>query len=297
MKQLAVLFLGLLISACNSDAKRPAKIGYVSYASGSADVYLMNADGSNIEQITNTDDNNSFPFQIDKETIGFSRFDEDRNQTLHQINIYTKEEQLYEETTIVDGAKWQEESPDGHYVAYVRSTDYRDRDLYIYNTKTKSEKLILSHKDSTAMAYSINHSWSSDSKKLVFMSGVDWYNQVIRYYDVDNDSIVTVTDRGYMNSGLLWTGDDKTLVANLKVRDETLYELYSVNSESGVVTRLTDSINLHPNIASDGKTLVFESQRHGDGDIYTMKADGTELRRITTDSIYEGRAFWFEMDE
>ncbi len=292
------MILGIILTlfACNTDKILPAKIGFVSYATGSADIFLMDADGSNIEQITNTQDNNSFPFQIDEQTIGFTRFDKDRNQSLHQINIYTKEEQPYEEPAIVEGAKWQEESPDGHYVAFVKSTDYRDRDLYLYDKTTKSEKQLLSHTDSIAIAYSINHRWSGDSKKLVFMSGVDWYSQVIRYYDIEKDSIINVTERGYMNSGLLWTGDDKTLIANLKIRDKTLYELYSVDSETGVVRQITDSINLHPNIASDGKTLVFESQRYGDGDIYTMNVDGSELKRITSDSIYEGRAFWFNMN-
>lgn len=271
------------------------KIAYVSYQSGSADIYLMNADGSDIEQITSSEHNNSFPFQIDKETIGFTRFYEDRTSSKFQVNVYSKEVLPLEETAILSGAKWEEASPDDRKVAFVRSTDYSDRELYIYDRETQSERKITSNKDSISLAYSINHSWSSDGSKLLFMSGPDWYNQYIRYYDLKNDSIITVTDRGYMNSGLLWLNDDKTLFANLKIRDKTYYELYTVDLNSGEVKQITKDINLHPSLSSDGQKIIYESQRNGDdGDIYYMNVDGTNEVQVTSTKEYEGRAIWFE---
>ncbi|RNC87081.1 MAG: hypothetical protein ED556_06560 [Winogradskyella sp.] len=296
IRNITLVFIALAVLSCSEQKEPLAKIGYVSYASGSADIYLMDMDGSNVEQITNSSENNSFPFQIDAKTIGFTKMDKDRNQTAYQVNIYTKEEKPYQEQLIVEDGKWQEKSNNGRYVAFVKSNDYRDRELYVYDSEMSTEKQITSHKDSITMAYSINHSWSSDDKKLLFMSGPDWYNQYIRYYDMDKDTIITVTDRGYMNSGLLWANDDM-LVANLKIRDKTLYELYSVELETGKVKQLTDSINLHPNISPNKKTIVFESQRNDDGDIYTMNPDGSNLKRVTTTKGYEGRAFWFQTEE
>ncbi len=272
------------------------KIAFVSYRTGSAEVFLMNSDGTEVEQITNSEENNSFPRQIDKRTLEFTRRDSLGKAEKYQIDIYTKEERPFIEDPVVEGAKWEAESPNGRYVAFVRSTDYRDRELFLLDTKSGEEKRLTSHKDESAAAYSINHSWSRDGKKLVFMSGPDWYNQFIRIYDVETDSISVVTDRGYMNSGLLWLKDNKTLIANLKIRDKTLYELYSVDVATGEVKQITENINLHPNISPDGDWIVFESQRHqNDGEVYIMKPDGSNQVRLTNNPNYNGRCIWFKL--
>ena len=50
------------------------------------------------------------------------------------------------------------------------------------------------------------------------MSGPDWYNQFVRLYDLENDTVRTITERGYMNSGLLWQKDNENLIANIKIK-------------------------------------------------------------------------------
>ncbi len=275
---------------------KDVKIAFVSYRSGSAEIYMMNSDGSEVEQITNSQEDNRFPVQIDKRTLGFSRMDKERKFTKYQIDIYTKEEKLLEENPVLPGAKWEAKSPDGRYIAFIRSTDYRDRELFLYDLKLKKEKQITKKEDSGTSAYSINHSWSPDGKRLVFMSGPDWYNQYIRIYNLEDDTIQTVTKRGYMNSGLVWLKDSKNLIANLKIRDKTLYELYHVAIATGAVTPLTANINLHPNISPDGNWIVFESQRHkNDGEVYIMRPDGSDQIRLTFNDSYNGRCIWFRL--
>jgi TolB protein len=46
--------------------------------------------------------------------------------------------------------------------------------------------------------------------------------------------------------------------------------------------------DFNPAWSPDGSTIAFASDRHGSYDLYTMRADGTGLRRITTTSnIYQ----------
>ncbi len=270
------------------------KIAFVSYRTGTAEVYLMKSDGSDVEQITDSPENNSFPYQIDQRTIGFTRMDSLRNSTSFQIDIFTKEERPLDTEPIRQCAKWEVPGPDSTYYAFIRSTDYRDRELFTFNTVTGREKQITSREEADFKAYSINHSWSPDGKRLAFMSGPNWFNQFIRMYDVDGDSVYAVTDRGYMNSGLKWLRDGETLIANLKVRDENLYEIYRVDINSGTLKALTTGINLHPDVSPDGEWIVFESQRHGnDGEVYVMRKDGSEQVRLTRGQSYSGRAVWF----
>src|SRR5687767_4987802 len=40
-------------------------------------------------------------------------------------------------------------------------------------------------------------------------------------------------------------------------------------------------VNINPSWSPDGRRLVFESSRHGNGELYVITADGTGERRLT----------------
>ena len=53
------------------------------------------------------------------------------------------------------------------------------------------------------------------------------------------------------------------------------------SAETGELKRLTNVIDSYPQLSKDGKMLVFQSNRSGAMQIYTSKADGSEVRQIT----------------
>ncbi len=57
---------------------------------------------------------------------------------------------------------------------------------------------------------------------------------------------------------------------------------------------LTDApgYNAESTISRDGKKIVFTSTRNGDLDIYTMNADGTDVKQLTHELGYDGGPFW-----
>lgn len=293
----SALFFCFLFShlAAQVPVLEDVKIAFVSYRSGSAEIYLMNSDGSGVEQLTDSPEDNRFPVQLDFRTLGFTRIDSQQNVTEHQIDIYTREEQLQVLDPVVPGAEWEATDSSGRYTAYFKRIQ-RVNELFIYDHLEKYERQVTRNLREGILAHSVNHTWSANGRFIAFMSGPDWYNQFIRVYDLETDSIRVVTERGYMNSGLLWLTDNATLIANLKVRDETLYDLYQVEVASGAVRQITDGINLHPNISPDGQWIVFESQRHGsDGEVYVMRPDGSQQTRLTDNPNYNGRCIWFRL--
>ena len=75
------------------------------------------------------------------------------------------------------------------------------------------------------------------------------------------------------------------------------YDIYRANPDGSGLTRLTDNpkYDAEPIIASDGKSIVFGSQRDGDFDIYRMDADGSNVKRLTDTVGYDGGP-WFSPD-
>ena len=48
----------------------------------------------------------------------------------------------------------------------------------------------------------------------------------------------------------------------------------------------------NPTVSPDGRLIAFVSDRASTGDFYVMNADGSDVRRLTTDGGHKGRAYW-----
>ncbi len=48
----------------------------------------------------------------------------------------------------------------------------------------------------------------------------------------------------------------------------------------------------NPTVSPDGRQITFVSDRAGTGEVYVMDADGSGLRRLTSDGGHRGRAYW-----
>ncbi len=87
------------------------------------------------------------------------------------------------------------------------------------------------------------------------------------------------------------------------------YEIYSIKPDGTDLKRLTNSPGNegHNAVSPDGKWIAFTSAREGYkdeaalhphnpqayGDLYIMRADGTDVRIITDDPYEEGTPAWF----
>ncbi|MFZ5998348.1 MAG: TolB family protein [Nitrospirota bacterium] len=75
------------------------------------------------------------------------------------------------------------------------------------------------------------------------------------------------------------------------------YDIFTANADGSGLKKITDNpqYDAEPIVSSDGKRIVFGSQREGDFDIYVMNADGSNVRRLTDRVGYDGGP-WFSPD-
>ena len=73
------------------------------------------------------------------------------------------------------------------------------------------------------------------------------------------------------------------------------YEIYTAKPDGSDLHPLSHapaSYNAESTISRDGKKIVFTSTRNGDLDIFTMNADGSDVRQLTHELGYDGGAFF-----
>jgi TolB protein len=73
------------------------------------------------------------------------------------------------------------------------------------------------------------------------------------------------------------------------------YQIYSAKPDGSDLRPLSHapgSYNAESTISRDGKKVVFTSTRNGDLDVFTMNADGTDVRQLTHELGYDGGAFF-----
>jgi TolB protein len=75
------------------------------------------------------------------------------------------------------------------------------------------------------------------------------------------------------------------------------YDIFIAHVDGSDLKKITDNsqYDAEPIISSDGKQIVFGSQRSGDFDIYIMNTDGSDVRRLTDRTGYDGGP-WFSPD-
>lgn len=246
------------------------QIAFASSRLGNSEIYLMDVNGSNLQQITSTPDfNEDTPrFLGDSRYIVYSREPKSAGEVQIVIQsdgttpVYTG---IY--TTHVDSKATKELlplglgvrvpclSPDGKRVVYEASRD-RNLDLYSLdlngiNLEGIEEKIIVPTQITDSEADEGNPTFFPDGKRLAFVS-----------------------------AGPGGTGPRRAAFG----RSKPLHQIYTINIDS------SDEKHLNPNpydcyspvIAPDGKTVAFVSGRMDDIEIYLMDIDGTNERRITS---------------
>jgi WD40 repeat protein len=182
-----------------------ARIVYTSFRGQFADLFLINADGSNERQLTTFPYDDRAPtWSPDGQRICFCRHDDEgRNWELYLINADGTGE-----TNLTNSPAWEADpawSPDGKRIALTSTRTDNKYYLYVMNADGSDVRLL-----SNTPTGHVYPAWSPDSMRIAFTGSVDGHSEIF-VCDADGGNERKLTRLTGLNSFAAWSRDGKQI--------------------------------------------------------------------------------------
>ena len=260
-----------------------SQIAFHSDRAGDFDIYVMDADGSNVVQLTDNLGDDLYPsWSPSGPQVAFqSVLDGD-----FEICVIGADGSNLVQLTDNSGddgyPRW---SPDGSQIGFHSD---RDGDYEIYVMEADGSNVIQLTDDP---AVDQRPGWGSgaSSGKIALQSDRDGDFEIY-VMDTDGSRIVQLTENLAMELGPSWSPDGSQIAFH---SDRDDWHIYVMDADGSNVVQLTDD---PPNSGSswspDGSRIAFHSHRDGDWDIYVMDPDGSNVVQLTHDSARQVFGVW-----
>ena len=255
-------------------------------APGSAEIYVMNADGSDQRQLTSTPGNSNGPAVSPNGQRIVFHSNRGGGTDIYMMNVDGGDViRLTNLTALGPSAHFANWSPDGQQVVF--NSFVQPRDIYVINTDGTGLTNLTNHPSDDLRA-----DWSPDGRTIAFVSNRDG-NQEIYLMMPDGTEPVRLTFTAGADANPDWSPNGR-LIAFESNRDGNS-EIYVMNGDGTEPVRLTEdsALDTKPSWSPDGKKIAFHRQVEGHFEVFTMNADGTGVTRLTQSSPgFSGFASW-----
>lgn len=267
-------------------------IAFVSTRDGNGEIYVMNADGSNPQRLTNWRQWDGYPdWSPDGRQIAYYSYLKNKEWVIKVMDADGSNPRQLTDNGICDGAPYW--SPDGARIAYTSDADCtaEHREIYVMNADG-SHQINLTQNE----ADDGGSSWSPNSTQLVFSSNRDG-NYELYAMDADGSNVRRLTENAAADYAPAWSPDG-TQIAFYSDRDGNaeIYVMDAAGDEHGSrpPRNLTNNPaeDWFPRWSPDGNRITFSSKRDGNLEIYTMNVDGSDVRRLTDSPREDFNSVW-----
>lgn len=273
MRKLLILCFVLPLAALAARAQEAGKIAFTSDRDGNFEIYIMNADGTDQANLTNSAAFDWYPdCSPDGSTIIFGSY---RAADPNDENIYAVDADGGNLKRLTASPTWEgfgAWSPDGSRIAFC---SYRGgaQDIYVMNADGSGVTRITN--DAQPDYYP---DWSADGSRIVYMAIEPGYNCEIYVVNVDGSGKTNLTNHPATDGYPSWSPDGTRIAFN---REEgATLSICVMDPDGSNLTPLTSGGV--PRWSPDGSRIVFQAGGQGGGlDIYTVNADGTNRVNLT----------------
>lgn len=247
--------------------------------SGSDECYTMNADGSNVKQLTTFGYCYDGHFSPDGSQIAFTHQEKEQNQ----FDIWIMNRDGSNPRNLTNSAEKDETfpviSPNGEKIAYLLTSD-KGFELYTMNLDGSGQTLL------TTGSFDLMQTWSPDSQKIAFSSARSGFFNIWTV-NADGSDLKEVTEFDRTRAAI-WPhfSPDSQELAFLTISQQSVWDIWQTKLD-GTNTRtiaeavVTDRLE-NPIFATwkQGYFLIGTGGNQGDWDPYFIKDTGDEVIRV-----------------
>ena len=259
------------------------RIAFESTRNGNSDIYVINADGSDLRQLTSHPEWDHAPaWSPDGQRIAFHSL-RDGNWEIYVMNAdgsgVTRLTNQLERDWL---PSW---SPDGKQIAFESHRD-GNGNVYVMNADGTNVRRLTDHSDWDGWP-----TWSQHGWQIAFFSDRG-ANGDIYVMASDGTNVTRLTDSPEWDEEPAWMPNGPR-IAFSSARDGNR-EIYLMTADGEGLTRITDhpASDSKPAWSPDGQGIAFESDRDGNWEIYVMGRDGRSPMRLTNSDSYDGWPSW-----
>ncbi|MFC2066229.1 hypothetical protein ACFLUO_04100 [Chloroflexota bacterium] len=249
------------------------KIAFISDRNGTQDIYVMDADGTNVKQLTNDSAIETTPdWSPNGKEIAFSL------GPVYNRDIYVMDADGTNVRLLIAGTRSEEYpvwSPNGKEIAFVCNLGGGDREICVMDADGTNVRNLT---DNNAIERA--PAWSPNGKEIAFTSDRNGTRDIY-VMDADGTNVRNLTNDNAIEFLPDWSPNGKEIAFASGPVDNR--DIYVMDADGDNVRQLTENTdyNSFPDWSSNGKEIAFTSDRNGNRDIYVMDADGTNVRRLT----------------
>jgi len=265
------------------------RIAFTSSRDGNSEIYVMNADGTDVTRLTDNPAVDKDPaWSPDGGRIAFA------SNRAGTYDIYVMNAdgsgvaQLTTTTTHLGSTRpaWC-----GNRIAFESDRSIESfPDIYVMNEDgTGVTRLTTANADFDEFP-----AWSPTCGRIAFTKDPSG-NVELYVMNADGTDVTRLTNSVGADEEPAWSPDG-TRIAFMSTRDGQAehQEIYVMNADGTGVVRLTDNTaqDSKPTWSPDGSRIGFQSNRDGDYEIYVMNADGSGVAQLTDNAAADVSPAW-----
>jgi serine/threonine protein kinase len=262
--------------------KSAGRMAFVSERDGNREIYVMNADGSNVRRLTdNPADDRFLAWSPDGTRAAFTT-KRDGNWEIYLMNADGSG--LRNLTNHPDADRNPSWSPDGQQIAFMSDRN-GNPEIYVMNLDGSGLRNLTNQPSQDRAP-----SWSKGGR-IAFNSDRSG-NLDIYVMNTDGSRLTQLTTHPASDSFPVWSPNGQRIVF-ISERDGNA-EIYVMNADGSGQTNLTNhpANDMDPCWSPDGQRIAFMSERDGNWEVYVMDADGGHLANLTNHPAYDGQPSW-----